>query len=83
MYKHIMYLTYVFNLQEVGFIIIRLLRWLTGKQPASKQERQVPYLDWEDALEKEMTTTPVFFPGKSHGQRSMVGSVHRIAKSWK
>ena len=34
MYKHIMYLTYVFNLQEVGFIIIRLLRWLTGKQPA-------------------------------------------------
>ena len=32
MYKNITYLTYVFNLQEVGFIIIRLPRWLVGKQ---------------------------------------------------
>ena len=32
MYKHITYLTYVFKLQEVGFIIIRLPRWLIGKQ---------------------------------------------------
>ena len=24
-------------------------------------------------LEKEMATTPVFLPGKSHGQRSLVG----------
>ena len=26
-----------------------------------------------DTLEKEMATTPVFLPGKSHGQRSFVG----------
>ena len=26
--------------------------------------------------------TPVFLPGKSHGQRSWVGDVHRVAKSW-
>ena len=32
MYKHITYLTYVFKLHEVGFIIIRLPRWLIGKQ---------------------------------------------------
>ena len=32
MYKNITYLTYVFNLQEVGFIIIRLPRWLSGKE---------------------------------------------------
>ena len=26
---------------------------------------------------------PVFFPGESHGQRSLVGyTVHRVAKSW-
>ena len=32
----------------------------------------VQCLDWEDPLEKEMAT-PVFFPGESHGQRSLVG----------
>ena len=29
-------------------------------------------LGWEDSLEKGIPT-PVFFPGKSHGQRSLVG----------
>ena len=28
----------------------------------------------EDPLEKEMATTPVFFPGKFHEQRSLVGN---------
>ena len=28
---------------------------------------------WEDVLEKEMATHPVFLPGKSHGQRSLPG----------
>ena len=28
---------------------------------------------WEDPLEEKMTITPVFFPGKSHGQKSLVG----------
>ena len=27
----------------------------------------------EDPLEKEIATTTVFLPGKSHGQRSLVG----------
>ena len=26
--------------------------------------------------------TPVFLPGESHGQRSLVGTVHRAVKSW-
>ena len=30
-------------------------------------------LDQEDPLEKEMQPSPVFLPGKSHGQRSLVG----------
>ena len=29
-------------------------------------------LGWEDPLEKEMEPTPVFLPGESHGQRSLV-----------
>ena len=30
-------------------------------------------LSREDPLEKEMVPFPVFLPGKSHGQRSLVG----------
>ena len=39
-------------------------------------------LGWEDPLEKEMATTPVFLPGKSHGQRSLVGYSPRGCKQW-
>ena len=37
------------------------------------QETWVWSLGWEDPLEKEMATTPVFLPGESHRQRSLVG----------
>ena len=30
-------------------------------------------LGWEDPLEEGMATHPVFVPGESHGQRSLVG----------
>ena len=43
------------------------------KNPPSMQETWVRSLGQEDALEKEMQPTPVFLPGKSHGQRSLVG----------
>ena len=33
----------------------------------------VQFLGWEDPLRKEMGTMPVFLPGKSHVQRSLVG----------
>ena len=36
------------------------------------QETQVGSLGQEDPLEKEMATTTIFLPGKSHGQRSLV-----------
>ena len=36
-------------------------------------ETQVQYLSWKVPLEKGMTTTPVFLPGESHGQRSLTG----------
>ena len=29
-----------------------------------------------------MTTTPVLWPGKSHGWRILVGCIHGVAKSW-
>ena len=34
---------------------------------------QVRYLGWEDPLEEHMATHPVFLPGESHGERSLVG----------
>ena len=36
-------------------------------------ETQVQSLGWEDPLEKEMATTPVFLPVESLVQRSLVG----------
>ena len=38
-----------------------------------KQETWVQSLGREDPLEEGMEFTPVFLPGKSHGQRSLVG----------
>ena len=37
------------------------------------QEMQVQFLGWEDPLEKKVAPTPVFLPGGSHGQSSLVG----------
>jgi len=35
-------------------------------------EKPVRSLGQEDPLEEGMATTPVFLPGESHGQRSLV-----------
>ena len=46
----------------------------TVKRLPTMQETWVQSLVREDLLEKEMAThTPVFLPGKSHGQRRLVG----------
>ena len=37
------------------------------------QEMQVQSLGWEDPLEKEMTTTPVFLSGEFHEQKTLKG----------
>ena len=37
------------------------------------QKTQVQSLGQEAPLEEEMATTPVFLPGKSHGQGSLAG----------
>ena len=49
---------------------------LKVKNPPAMQETQdmwVQSLCWKDPLEKEVATTPIFLPEKSHGQRSPVG----------
>ena len=37
------------------------------------QEMWVQSLGQADPLEKQMAPTPVFLPGKTHGQRSLAG----------
>ena len=32
------------------------------------------FLGWKDLLEKEVAPTPAFSPGKSRGQRSLMGN---------
>ena len=36
------------------------------KNPLAKLEMQVPFLGWEDSLEKGMATCSSILPGKSH-----------------
>ena len=36
------------------------------------RETSVQSLDWEDPWRREWQPTPVFLPGESHGQRSLV-----------
>ena len=57
-----------------------------GKEPACqcrrcKRLRFEPWvrkIPWRRARQR----TPVFLPGESHGQRSLAGYHHRVAKSW-
>ena len=44
----------------------------TLKRLPTMRETWVQSLDWEDLLEKKEQRTPVFVPGKSHGQRNLV-----------
>ena len=50
------------------------------KNPPAMRETWVQSLGWEDPLEKGMAATPVFLPGKSHGQRSLAGCSPRSHK---
>ena len=52
----------------------------TVKNLPAKWEIQVRSLGQEDPLEKEWQPTPVFLPGKFHGQRNLVGYLPRDCK---
>ena len=67
--------TFLFRALEPAHIYYRFLWWLRPvKNPSTMQENQVQSLGLEDPLEKGiMQFTPVFLPGKFHGQRSLPG----------
>ena len=43
------------------------------KNLPSTQETQIQSLGWEDPRRRKWQPTPVFLPGKSHGERSLAG----------
>ena len=56
--------------------------WLSGKE-SSRQCRIHGFDPWVEKIpwRREWLPTPVFLPGEFHGQGSLVGTVHGIAKS--
>ena len=52
------------------------------KEPPVMWETWVQSLGWEDPLEKGMATTPVFWPGEFHGQRSLTSYIPWGHKEW-
>ena len=45
----------------------------TVKRLSTMQETRVQALGWEDPWRRKWQSTPVLLPGKSHGQRRLVG----------
>ena len=65
--------TFTWNLRFQNSIIRASLVAQTIKNLPAMQETRIWSLVQEDPLEKEWQPTPVFLPGESHGQRSLVG----------
>ena len=75
----------------INYVLLRVILGFpcgtSGKEPSCqcrRQEMWVQSLHWEDPLEKEMAiNSPIFLPGESHGQRSLVCYTgRRVTSSW-
>ena len=49
------------------------LRWLKKKKKSANKGEAVSTPGWEGPWRRKRQPTPVFSPGKSHGQRSLAG----------
>ena len=66
------------DLREHIYIYIYCIYWgfpggSDGKASACNAETQVRFLGWEDPWRRKWQSTPARLPGKSHGQRSLIG----------
>ena len=50
-----------------------LPRWLSGKKSTCNADVSLDSWDWEIPWRRTWQSSQVFLPGKSHGQRSLVG----------
>ena len=71
---YIFFLCIVFCILSLGVWHQRLPWWLSGNEPAC-QCRRCPFDPWVRNVpwRRKWQPTPVFLPGESHGQRSLVG----------
>ena len=60
-----------------------LPRWLSGKKKIHLPSRELRFDPWVRKIPwwRNWQPTPMFLPGKSHGQRSLQATVHGSAKS--
>ena len=65
---HVNLSLYCFTTVYIAFLVAQSVKNLPAMQ-----EIQVWVLGQEDPMERKWQPTPVFLPGKSHGQRSLVG----------
>ena len=74
------------QVRELGFSLYRLARWLTYKSTRlqCRRHRRRGFDPWVRKIpwRRKWQPTPVFLPGKSHGQRSLVGYSPWGQKSW-
>ena len=78
----LMYTKKVHFRPDLGWVLLRMAyhfslgipRWLSGKESAC-QRRRCGFDPWAGKIpwKRKCQPTPVFLPGKSHGQRSLVG----------
>ena len=68
-----------------GLSKLRLPRWCSGKEPTCqcRRCRRRRFDPWVRKIpwRRKWQPTPVFLPGKSHGQRSLVGCIAWDCKS--
>ena len=70
---------------DITKLISGLPRWLRGKESACNAKDTgdadsippVGKIPWS----RKWQPTPVFLPGKAHGQRSLWATVHRVTKN--
>ena len=70
------------NKGQIACITYRgLPRWLNGKEFVCQCKRYgfYPWV-WKIPWRRKWPPTPVFLPGKSHGQRDLEGTVHGVTK---
>ena len=71
-YIYIYIYIYIYvELKKLISLVVQAIKNLLAIQETNNTRIQP--LGWEDPLEKEMATTPVFLPRESHGRRSLAG----------
>ena len=77
--------TYIFIYTHTHHVWIGLPRWRSGKESDCycRKHRRTAFNPWIRKIpwRGKWQPRPVFLPGKFHGQMSLAGTVHGVAKS--